>query len=140
MVNSPLALVKSALTDVEVFHESRLRLTYVADRLLPQINAVEWRPPVDPFYKLNFDAAFDSEKRLMGIGIVVRSSRGEVLAVVSAPKSHVCSAFSAECYALLRSIKLCQELCLYQVVLEGDAKAVVDSVNGYNNNLPGKGC
>ncbi|KAF5477349.1 hypothetical protein F2P56_003998 [Juglans regia] len=102
--HSPLALVKSALNEVEVFHESQVRLTYVADRLLPQINAVEWRPPADPFYKLNFDAAFDSEKRLM------------------------------ECYALLRSIKLCHELCLYQVVLEGDAKAVVDSVNGYNNN------
>ncbi|XP_035550016.1 uncharacterized protein LOC118349461 [Juglans regia] len=103
-------------------------------RPLPQINAVEWRPLADPFYKLNFDDAFDYEKRLMGIGIVVRNSRGEVLAVVSAPKSHVCSAFSTECYALLRSIKLCHELCLYQVVLEGDAKVVVDSFNGYNNN------
>ncbi|KAF5451398.1 hypothetical protein F2P56_026510 [Juglans regia] len=132
--NSPLVLVKSALNDVEVFHESHLRLTYDAASLPQQITEVEWRPPTDPFYKLNFDAAFDSEKRLMGIGIVVRNSRGEVLVVVSAPKSHICSAFSAKCYALLRSIKLCQELCLYQVVFEGDAKAIVDSVNGYNNS------
>ncbi|KAF5481456.1 hypothetical protein F2P56_002104 [Juglans regia] len=132
--NSPLVLVKSALNDVEVLHESHLRLTYDAARLPQQITEVEWRPPADPFYKLHFDAAFDSEKRLMGIGILVRNSRGEMLAVVSAPKSHICPAFSAECYALLRSIKLCQELCLYQVVLEGDAKAVVDSVNGYNNS------
>lgn len=99
-----------------------------------------WSPPSDPFYKLNFDATFDSKKRFMGIGInVVRNSRGEALIVVFAPRSHVCSAFYAECYALLRSINLCEVLDLHQVVIKGDAKVVVEGVNGYNTNCSQQG-
>ncbi|XP_040998181.1 uncharacterized protein LOC121244226 [Juglans microcarpa x Juglans regia] len=137
--NSPLALVRSALNDIEVYHELHLSLSTDADRLPRHIADMGWRPPSDPYYKLNFDVVSYSEKRLMGIGIVVRNSRGEVLIVASAPRSHICSAFSRECYALLRSIKLCQEMCLHQAVFEGDAKALLESVNGYNNNYSWQG-
>ncbi|KAF8405916.1 hypothetical protein HHK36_007994 [Tetracentron sinense] len=82
------------------------------------VSVMRWSPPVDPLCKLNFDVAYDSEKRLMGIGIVVRHSKGEVEIVVAASRMHVGFVFSVECYALLRGIQLCQEMNLNQVDIE----------------------
>lgn len=65
----------------------------------------------------------------MGIGIVLRNSKGEAKIVLSAPKAHVYYAFATECYALVRSMQLCHELELHQVVFEGDSKVVIDCVN-----------
>ncbi|XP_042982410.1 uncharacterized protein LOC122311798 [Carya illinoinensis] len=98
-----------------------------------------WSPPSDSSYKLNFDATFDSEKKLMGIGIVVRNYRGEAMIVVTAPRSHLRYAYSAECYALIRSIKLCREMRLQQVVIEGDAKSIIEDVIGQSTNSSWQG-
>lgn len=34
------------------------------------------------------------------------------------------------CYTLIKGIQLCQEMNLHQVLFDGDAKLVVDGVNG----------
>ncbi|XP_041003857.1 uncharacterized protein LOC121249200 [Juglans microcarpa x Juglans regia] len=65
---------------------------------------------------------------------MVRNFRGEAEIVVSAPRSYVCSAFTTECYALMRGTQLCQEMNMHQVLFEGDAKQVVDGVKGCNSD------
>ncbi|XP_042952224.1 uncharacterized protein LOC122289303 [Carya illinoinensis] len=108
---SPLVLIQTAIDDIEVYKELHLKVPSSIENISLQNSVVQWRPPCDPFFKLNFDAAFDSEKRMMGIGIVVRDSRS----------------------------KLCQELGMQQVIFEGDAKVVIDGVNGIKSNCSWQG-
>ncbi|XP_042972830.1 uncharacterized protein LOC122304638 [Carya illinoinensis] len=88
-----------------------------------------WKPPAWPFYKVNFDVAFDQASGRMGIGVVIGDSEGELMECLIAPKKHVPSVFQAESYALHRVMELCIELGLSQVCFEGDAKVVIDAVN-----------
>ncbi|XP_042974685.1 uncharacterized protein LOC122306318 [Carya illinoinensis] len=90
---------------------------------------VLWEPAVETFYKFNFDAAYIQNDRTMGIGGVLRDHRGDAEMVLSAPKAHVPSTFHAECYALIWVMQLCHELRISNVIFEGDAMQVTDSIN-----------
>ncbi|XP_040996078.1 uncharacterized protein LOC121242252 [Juglans microcarpa x Juglans regia] len=79
-------------------------------------------------YELNFDATVDLKNRRIGIGIVVRDCNGEAMAAVCTRKDHVFSPFIAECLALKRSIELCKELGFWSVMMEGDAKGVIEAM------------
>jgi hypothetical protein len=50
--------------------------------------ATSWQPPPAGFVKLNWDAAVDEKRCKMGIGIVVRNSSGEVLAILFTKREH----------------------------------------------------
>ncbi|XP_042964755.1 uncharacterized protein LOC122298980 [Carya illinoinensis] len=136
---SPLVLIRTAVDDIDVCKEIHLNLSVEASNISMQTSNIQWRPQSDPFFKLNFDAAYDSEKRMMGIGIVVRNSRSETMIVISTPRNYVSYMFSIECYALLRSLNLDQELGLQQVIIEGDAKTVIEGFIGINSNCSSQG-
>ncbi|KAF5481399.1 hypothetical protein F2P56_002053 [Juglans regia] len=139
-MDGPSTLLRSALSDIEVFHDLYQCSIPIADRLPQQVSVIRWNPPTEPFCKLNFDGAYDAEGSLMGLGIVVRNFRGEVEIVVSAPRSYyVCSAFTVECYALMSGIQLCLEMNMHQVLFEHDAKQVIDGVKGCNSDLSWEG-
>lgn len=87
---------------------------------------------MEPFLKVNFDAAFVSDDRSIGIGIVIRNCRGDAEVVLAAPRRYVSFVFHAECYALLRGLQLCHELGYHHVIFEGDGKQVIDSIYGVN--------
>jgi hypothetical protein len=57
----------------------------------------------------------------MGISVVVRYCKGEVLATLVAPKDYIVEPDIAEAAAALRAIKLSQKLSFHMVVLEGDS-------------------
>ena len=47
------------------------------------IGAVKWRPPNENVVKVNFDGALFGESNCAGLGVVVRNSKGVVLAALS---------------------------------------------------------
>lgn len=85
--------------------EGQNRAPVMADRQV-------WKPPQVGYFKCNVDVAFVKERGRMGVGIVVRNLRGEVHAVLAAPKSATKSVLVAEGTALLRAVILCHELGL----------------------------
>ncbi|KAL5769953.1 hypothetical protein ACOSP7_014107 [Xanthoceras sorbifolium] len=69
-----------------------------------------WPPPVHGSWKINTDAAVDSTRGLVGIGIIVRDQKGLV------------------CVALLRGLWFAVDLGVPSAVVESDAAVVVDCV------------
>lgn len=73
--NGPSTLLRSALADMEVYQDIHQCSRSNVDSMPQKVSNMRWSPPTDPSCKLNFDSTYDSQKRLMGIGIVVRNSR-----------------------------------------------------------------
>ncbi|KAK2649623.1 hypothetical protein Ddye_017112 [Dipteronia dyeriana] len=87
--------------------------------------------PVDTF-KVNVDAAIQADKQLVGVGLIVRQSNGLVL-VASAQCFTACfSPLVAEAVAILRGLQCAVSCGFYPVVLDSDAKWVVDLINSGN--------
>ncbi|GLT69088.1 hypothetical protein SLA2020_412670 [Shorea laevis] len=84
-------------------------------------------PPLG-FVKVNWDAAVDSVNRRMGIGVIIRSSTGEVLATLSALKSYIINPLIAEATAALRAVTFSRDLGFPKVMLEGDALVIVQAL------------
>ncbi|XP_040987644.1 uncharacterized protein LOC121235360 [Juglans microcarpa x Juglans regia] len=80
------------------------------------------------FIKANLDASLNEQN--MGIGIVIRDEKGEVMASACYKKQPVKDPTLAESLALWQTVELCNDLGLNKVILEaGDAQAVVNDVN-----------
>ncbi|XP_042973038.1 uncharacterized protein LOC122304837 [Carya illinoinensis] len=93
-----------------------------------------WQPPEWPFFKVNFDAAYDKTLNRMGLGIVMRDSEGSLQACLTASKEQVFSAAQAKRAALQRAMDMCIEMGMNQVIFKGDSKAVIDTNTSKNED------
>ncbi|XP_042982649.1 uncharacterized protein LOC122311907 [Carya illinoinensis] len=64
----------------------------------------------------------------IGIGVVIRDSRGRVIASLKSPKDSFPDAHLAESMAALKAVTFCKRLGLERVILEGDAQQVVKAI------------
>jgi ribonuclease HI len=88
-----------------------------------------WLAPEQGWCKGNWDAAVDGRTGHMGLGAVIRDSTGTVLAARCEIRRGILSPVAAEAKVALLTVRLCRELGLRKIHLEGDAKTVVDAVN-----------
>ncbi|XP_059451219.1 uncharacterized protein LOC132182025 [Corylus avellana] len=79
--------------------------------------------------KANCDAAIARQHERIGLRVVVRDSWGNMLAAKCVTQDGCLALAVAEAMAFLVAIRLCHGLGLPQVHFEGDAKAVIESVN-----------
>jgi ribonuclease HI len=93
-----------------------------------------WKTPPKGIMKLNWDAAIDRNKKLMGIGIVVRDFTGEVVATQCTTKAYVCNPVVAEAMALWTAVVLLGQLSFMDVILEGDCLEVVKAIQMETRN------
>jgi ribonuclease HI len=94
-----------------------------------------WRAPPVGWCKVNCDAGFSKASGRMGMGIVVRDSEGNVLAARSLSRVGLLESIMGETVASYHAALLCKELALTHVILESDAKQVVNAiVSGEKNN------
>lgn len=100
---------------------------------------VKWSPPAEGGYKANFDAAFFENSELVGIGVVVRDSFGNVMGALSQKIPRPQSVEHAEALAACRAVILVKELLLFQACFEGDCQRVIQAINacGPNHTLFG---
>ncbi|XP_042954577.1 uncharacterized protein LOC122290987 [Carya illinoinensis] len=124
----PGKLVQNALIGWEVFLEANKK-TCDTVREVSSISKQGWEKPVGNCCKVNFDAALDMVNKKIGLGIIVRNNAGDIMAAVCTPRKLVVSPFLVECHALWRSMEVCRELGFWDIILEGDAKNVIDRVN-----------
>jgi ribonuclease HI len=83
---------------------------------------------------VNWDASLLVKERHIGIGIVARDEHGNFLGARAITKKVVTTPNVAEAMAALEAILFCKQAGFFNVLLEGDAKQVVNDVNhGYLN-------
>jgi ribonuclease HI len=75
------------------------------------------------------DVAIDNSKARVGIGVILRDERGQVLAAMSKTRNGTLEPSTGEAFATSTAICFCRDIGVQRVVLEGDAKQIVDAVN-----------
>jgi ribonuclease HI len=71
----------------------------------------------------------DSERGMIGIGIIARDHSGRVIATLSGSKNFVTDPSMAEALAAREAVELGRSLELQDFILEGDALEVVKAIN-----------
>jgi hypothetical protein len=89
---------------------------------------VQWRPPPQNTYKVNWDAALDSVNQRMGVGVIVRDHMGRVIAARSTTVEFSSEPVVAEAIAALHAAEFSRDLGLPKIILEGDSLQVVNAV------------
>ena len=80
---------------------------------------------------MNFDATFFAETGSAGVGVVVRDCNGHL---IGALRQNICSVQSvemAEALATRRAVRFATELCVFQVIIEGDCSRVIAALKGF---------
>ncbi|XVF37305.1 hypothetical protein REPUB_Repub19eG0134700 [Reevesia pubescens] len=98
-----------------------------ATKSVPGLSSV-WLPPTRDNVKINFDAAIFNERNAIGIGVVIRNSKGEVLALCSSKIQGISDPFVAECSALSEALTFAKEIGFNKVEVEGDSMLTVSTV------------
>jgi ribonuclease HI len=78
--------------------------------------------------KLNWDAAIDKEKKIMGVGVVVRDYSGGVIAMKCLTCSYICEPVVVEAMAVWTASKLVGLLGFKDIILKGDSLEIVQEV------------
>ena len=98
---------------------------------------IPWQPPPESVVKINFDAAVRNRKGCIGLGIIARDCRGKVIKGRSISMQLDVDPAIAETLAAVQGILMGKELGANGIILEGDAKQVIQVVNShapYNSN------
>jgi hypothetical protein len=98
-----------------------------------------WYPPLSGLKKVNWNASINITKECIGIDVVARNSIVNVLGAKSLTEKVVAIPKLAEAMAAYEAVVFCKEVGFYDIILEGDAKQVVDDVNSRtpNQNVAG---
>ncbi|KAF5475450.1 hypothetical protein F2P56_007254, partial [Juglans regia] len=95
-----------------------------------------WTPPPENIYKINWDAAVDRSQCKIGIGIIIRDWNGRVVVTLRKfrplfPDPLLAEAMEASCLGLQLGIK--------RIILEGDSKIVISTINNREENWSATG-
>ncbi|KAH9688162.1 reverse transcriptase domain-containing protein [Citrus sinensis] len=89
----------------------------------------EWLPPPHNLFKVNVDAALNSENRSAGVGAVIRDSNGKIVAAGVNQHLLMGSASLAEAEAVLWGLQLARNAAVSSLIIESDCLEVVQLVN-----------
>lgn len=112
---------------VEEYRQANVRAP-ATDEESSRAPVEKWKGPPDGWCKVNWDASFAKSSDRIGLGIIVRDSRGNVLVARSLTRKGLLEPIMWEAVASYYAALLCKELALTHVILEGDAKQVVDAI------------
>ena len=96
---------------------------------------MKWSPPVEEYYKVNFDGAVFRGEEKAGIGVIIRNSQGMVMASLSQKISLPQTVVELETLAATREIEFSIELGFSKVILEGDSETVIKALQDNSPSL-----
>jgi hypothetical protein len=91
--------------------------------------AKTWRAPIEGWHKANWDVAIDKSNARVGIKVVLRDERWIVIAVMCKTRMGVLEPITGEACAAYHVVCLCRDLGVQNLLLEGDAKQIVEAIN-----------
>lgn len=96
---------------------------------------VNWTPPSQGFYKVNWDATLCWENSKIGIGIIVKDYRGHVIATKKTNVSFAQNSHTAESFGTYQAVQFALDISIRKIILGGDALNVIN-----HNNQSGDSC
>ena len=90
---------------------------------------VRWSPPPVGVYKANFDAALFGHYNSARLGVVFRVCTRHMIGALSQKIPLPQSVEHAEALAVSQVVSLAMELCLFQVIFEGDCQRIIIAIN-----------
>ena len=111
------------------------RVAQLRKQPTPPRPLVKWSPPVEEYYKVNFDGAVFREEEKAGIGVIIRNSQGMVMASLSQKISLPQTVVELETLAATRAIEFSIELGFSKVILEGDSETVIKALQDNSPSL-----
>jgi ribonuclease HI len=93
------------------------------------ISMPRWSPPPEGMVKIHVDAALFPSSRRMGIGVVIRSHRGDCLLSCSELVQEVMTPEVAEALALRHAVSLAGDEGFDNVVIASDCLSLVQRIN-----------
>ena len=90
---------------------------------------MRWSPPMVGTYKANLDVALFDGLDHVGIGVVFRDHSSHVIISLSQKVGLTWTMEMAEVLAVRRALKFARELCLLDIVLEGNCLRVIQALN-----------
>jgi ribonuclease HI len=80
-------------------------------------------------FKVNFDAAINSNAGYVGVGLVARDFMGHLKAAKRLSFHVLTDAYNAELMAAFQAVIFCNQASFLNVIFEGDALKVIKDVN-----------
>ena len=93
---------------------------------------ITWKPPDDPWVKVNTDGCLKQALKISAAGGVLRNSMGGYLGGFMANLGY-CSVLATKLWGLLYGIRVAWDLNYKHVILESDNKCVVEAIHGRYN-------
>lgn len=132
----PNTIVQQATQAVEIYQTLRVgTLRYEAPIGTP--TTLLWKAPPLGWYKVNWDAGVNHTKGRVGLEAIIWDHQGKMWALKSLTRHGFLDPTTVETMAATIVVKFCKEMGIMQVLLEGDAKLVVDAVNSWVPNESG---
>nr|KJB75545.1 hypothetical protein B456_012G046600 [Gossypium raimondii] len=88
----------------------------------------KWRPPAEPYVKVNFDATYRVHSWQSCSGVVVTNRNGLILGASKQLHHYVPNAFVAEVKAFIQTVSFADDLGLRYVVFEGNTLIVIKNI------------
>ena len=85
-------------------------------------------PPPHARFKANFDGAIFQSSNEAGIGVVIRDHRGEIIGSLSLRIPLPPTIAEVEALVCRRAVLFAKELCLHEVLFEGDSQIVINTL------------
>ncbi|KAK4280376.1 hypothetical protein QN277_012007 [Acacia crassicarpa] len=124
------SIMHRARSIVETMSKASLMLKGVNLNGRPeQPRSISWSPPCQGWVKLNVDGACSQDQVVTGGG-VLRDEYGAFKAGFMFKAATPADSFAAEVWAVLFGMKMCWDLGERRVVLESNAREVVELING----------
>uniref|UniRef100_A0A803Q8I6 Reverse transcriptase domain-containing protein n=1 Tax=Cannabis sativa TaxID=3483 RepID=A0A803Q8I6_CANSA len=100
-----------------------------------QISDVPWSPPSISGLKINVDVVVNQERKVLGVGAIVRDHQGSVVAALSKPVQGCFRSDEMEAKALFHSLNWALQLQLQLTNVDTDALRVSSAINSLSKNL-----
>ncbi|XP_042969053.1 uncharacterized protein LOC122301732 [Carya illinoinensis] len=94
--------------------------------------AEKWQSPPANWFKVNWDGAVDKTKCMIGIGVVVRDEKGQIIATMRHKKMQLPDPLLTESYGALIAVQFAKDLGLTQIELEGDSLLIAKALQEEN--------
>ena len=105
------------------------RVLSVPQPTVRSVPSDSWTPPPPGWLKINFDGATFKDRKLAGLGGVIRNDNGLIMAAFTQTIPLPTSVEMMEVLAARNALVLAKELCLNQVLLEGDSEIIINALS-----------
>ncbi|KAM6574984.1 uncharacterized protein LOC115696372 [Cannabis sativa] len=129
-VKTPLQMWTQSVAYMDQYRSITSAVTPAASNRTSQASVASWKPPPENTFKLNVDAALDSSRSKIGIGVIVRNSAGQVKAALSTPAIGNFKSQEMEAKAMSVGLSWAKTYQLPIDFVETDCLMLVNALNG----------